>query len=117
VRGGEAIKGRDIARTARRALEEKQGGDIRILDVRGLSGVTDYVVVASGSSPPHLKALVNEVQDILKKEGVRCYRKAGVPECGWLVVDYVDCVIHIFSPEARRYYEIEALWAGAPRLD
>jgi len=105
-----------IARKARRALEEKKGQDVVLLDVRGLSEITDYIVIVAGSSPPHLKALSEEVLHVLKESGVRCYRKSGIPEAGWLVIDYIDAVIHIFSSESRRYYAIEALWAQAPRL-
>lgn len=70
----------------------------------------------SGSSAPHLKALGDAVQYSLKKEGVVCFRRSGNPESGWLVEDYFDVVIHIFSREARTYYAIEALWAEAPRF-
>ena len=86
------------------------------MDVRGLSGVTDFFLIVSGTSPPHLKALYNEVRQQLKAKGVACFRKAGIPEGGWMVVDYVDLVIHILSPEARQYYDLEALWEKAPRL-
>ena len=82
--------------------------------MRGVSEITDYVVIACGSSPPHLKALFEEVLHALKARKVRCYRRSGVPEGGWLVIDYIDAVIHIFSPESRRYYAIEELWAKAP---
>lgn len=78
--------------------------------------VTDYYLVASGSSAPHLKALVNEVLQELKHMGVPCYRKSGVPEAGWLVLDYLDVIIHVFLPETRRYYAVEELWAQSPRV-
>ena len=108
--------GLGIAEAAARALEEKKGQQISLLDVTDLSSVTDYYLIVSGSSPPHLKALFGSVQAALKKQGVRCYRKAGSPECGWLVIDYIDVIIHIFSARAREYYAIETLWAEAPRL-
>lgn len=84
--------------------------------MRGQSSVTDFFLIVTGSSPPHLKALFNEVLQGLRALGVKCFRKAGVPECGWMVVDYVDLVIHILSPEAREYYDLESLWKKAPRL-
>lgn len=79
--------------------------------------MTDYYIVVTGGSPPHLKALFDEVQQVLKHEdGIHCYRRSGNAESGWLVLDYVDVVIHIFSRENREYYAIEDLWRGAPLL-
>jgi len=105
----------DIVKSVKAALADKKGEDIRVFDVRKKSDVADYYVVVSGSSPPQLRAMADEIQYSLKKDGVHSYRRAGDPESGWVVVDYVDVVIHIFSPQARRYYAIEELWAGAPR--
>ena len=76
----------------------------------------DYCVIASGQTPPHLKALLGEVQRQLKESGSSLYRKSGDPESGWMVLDFVDVVIHIFSPDARAYYDIEKLWAEAPEV-
>lgn len=72
--------------------------------------MTDYYVIATGTSAPHLKALYNGVEIALKAEGAQCYRKAGIPEGGWMVLDYVDVIIHVFTKEAREYYAIESLW-------
>ena len=107
----------DLARTARWALIDKKGEAIDLLDVKDLTGVTDYYLIASGSSAPHLRAMFDAVLHSLKKDGVPCYRKCGEPECGWLVIDYIDVVIHIFSVEARQYYAIEELWGEAPRVE
>jgi ribosome-associated protein len=109
-----AIRPYDLARKARKILNEKKGANIRLLDVRKRSEVTDYYLVVSGNSPPHLKAMFSEVQRVLKDEGVHCYRRSGDPDCGWLVLDYVDVIIHMFLPDAREYYAIEELWAHSP---
>jgi ribosome-associated protein len=100
----------------RKILEDKKGGDIVILDVRKTSGVTDYYVLVSGTSTPHLKGMSSEVLAVLKREGVSSYRYAGDSESGWVVLDYVDVVIHMFVADLRRYYGIEELWAPAPRV-
>jgi ribosome-associated protein len=92
------------------------GQDVRVLDVRGISTITEFCVIASGTSSPHLKALLSEVQRCMKERGVMSYRKSGLPESGWVVLDFVHAVIHIFSPEARTYYAIERLWQEAPAL-
>jgi ribosome-associated protein len=110
------IKPLELARKARRILEEKKGEDIVLLDVRKLSGITDYYLIVSGASSPHLRAMFDEVLDLLKEEGMPCYRRSGEAESGWLVLDYVDVIIHILATEKREYYAIEELWAKAPRL-
>ncbi len=93
-----------------KTLEDKKGEDIVVFDVREKSSITDYYIVASGNSGPHLKALSEEVMHALKEKGEKCYRHGGVPEGGWMVLDYVDVIIHVFSAEAREFYAVEELW-------
>lgn len=107
----------ELAGRAREALAAKKGEGIRLFDVRGVSAVTDFVLTVSGTSAPHLKALSEAVRRGLKDEHVSCYRHAGTPDSGWIVLDYLDVVIHIFSHPARRYYAIEDLWKGCPTPD
>lgn len=97
-------------------MAEKKAEDIRIFDVRGLSSVTDFYVVATGTSAPHLKALIAETQHRMKALDISTFRKTGEPDSGWVVVDYVHAVVHVFSTEARAYYAIEKLWATAKEL-
>ena len=99
------------AKLVAKALEDRKGADVKIYDVRGKSGLTDFFVVATGTAAPHLKALIAETQNAMKREGVASYRTSGDPESGWIVVDYIDVVAHVFSPEARAYYALEKLWA------
>ena len=99
------------AKTIARALEARQGADVKIYDVRGQSNLADFFVVATGAAAPHLKALIAESQSVMKENGVQSYRTSGDPESGWIVVDYIDVVVHVFSPEARAYYALERLWA------
>ncbi len=94
-----------------KALEDRKGMDIKVYDVRGKSSLADFFVVATGTAAPHLKALIAESQSVMKESGVQSYRTSGDPESGWIVVDYVDVVVHVFSPEARAYYALEKLWA------
>ena len=93
-----------------KALEDRKGIDVKVYDVRGKSSFADFFVVATGSAAPHLKALIAESQAVMKAAGVMSYRTSGDPESGWIVVDYVDVVVHVFSPEARAYYALEKLW-------
>jgi ribosome-associated protein len=97
------------------ALEAKLAEEIRLYDVRGISFVTDYYVVATGNSAPHLKALISEAYRHMKDIGVRSYRSSGEPESGWMVIDFFDVVMHVFSREARAYYAIERLWDGSEK--
>lgn len=103
-----------IARCARTAAEDKKAFDLVELDVRELSSVTDRVLIASGSSPPHLKALQQEICLRLKREGHPVHRVSGVPESGWVVLDFVSVVVHLFLSDVRRYYALEDLWSDAP---
>lgn len=92
------------------ALEDKKAVDIRTYDVRGISGLCDVFVVATGTAAPHLKGLVSGTEGAMKEAGVKAFRTSGDPESGWIVVDYVDIVVHVFSPEARAYYALEKIW-------
>ncbi len=98
------------------ALIDKKAVDVKAYDVRGISGFADAFVVATGTAAPHLKALVAGTQTAMKEAGVEAYRSSGDPQSGWIVVDYVDVVVHVFSPEARAYYALERLWADAKPL-
>ena len=84
------------------ALENRKAENIKTYDVRGKSGLTDFFVVATGAAAPHLKALLRSLP--------KAYRLSGDPESGWIVGDYVDVVVHVFSAEARAYYQLEKLW-------
>ncbi|MFO7871675.1 MAG: ribosome silencing factor [Kiritimatiellia bacterium] len=113
--GGGTLNPEQIAQRAEAILLDKQAIDLVVLDLRERSGITDYCLVVSGTSPPHLKAMYDDVQRLLKAEGVYSYRATGDPASGWMVVDYIDVIIHIFSRKTREYYAIEKLWDQAPK--
>ena len=92
-----------LAADLARALEDAKAVDVKTYDVRGKSGLTDFFVVATGAAAPHLKALLRALP--------KAYRQSGDPESGWIVGDYVDVVVHVFSAEARAYYQLEKLWS------
>lgn len=110
------INSEQLAIEIANGLDAKQAKDIRIFDVRGLSAVTDFYIVSTGNSAPHLKALVSEAQRQMKEQGISRSRTSGEPDSGWVVVDFVQAVAHVFSPEARAYYAIEKIWATAKEL-
>jgi ribosome-associated protein len=72
--------------------------------------VTDFTIIATGMSPPHIRSLYDDIQHLLKQEGIACYRRSGETEGGWMVLDYVNVIVHLFLPETRTYYALETLW-------
>jgi ribosome-associated protein len=104
------------ARLAAEAADHRKGEDILILDVRESSSVSDYFVLVSGTSEPHLKAIRNEIEERLKKQGVRAHGVDGFPKSHWVVMDYIDVVIHLFDKETREFYALERLWGDAPTV-
>ena len=105
-----------LARNVRKALEAHKGERIMLFDVRKISDVTDFYILVSAAAPPHLRALADEVRNTLEEQGEHCYRQSGTAEDGWIALDYVDVIIHIFLNELRDYYALEELWAGAPKV-
>ena len=97
-------------------LAEKKAEAMVVLDMRKLSSVTDFYVIATGTSGPQLRAMSEELGFRLKKEGHPVHRRAGSPESQWMVLDYLDVIVHVMSPESRGYYAIEDLWNDAPRI-
>jgi ribosome-associated protein len=92
------------------ALEDLKGRDIVTLDVRGLSGVTDYMVVCSGTSSRHVKSLADNVWVEAKKQGYTPMGMEGQQAGDWILVDFGDVVVHVMQPEARQFYDLERLW-------
>ncbi len=76
--------------------------------------MTDTIIVASGTSQPHIRALYDDIQHQLKQEGVACYRRSGDMQGGWMVLDYVGVIVHLFLPEIRAFYDLEELWEVRP---
>ncbi len=89
-----------------------------MLDVRGIASFADFLVVCAGTSEPHLKAIANGIEESLRKDfGVRPYKSDGIPASQWIVLDYVDVVVHVFRTESRSFYGVEDLWSDADRVD
>ncbi|NTU67927.1 MAG: ribosome silencing factor [Chlorobiaceae bacterium] len=102
---------------ARRAAElslEKKGEDVKILDLRGLTTVTDFFVIITADSERKAKAVSDHIIDELKEDGERPTHVEGLETMRWILVDYVDVVVHIFQPDERRFYDLESLWSDAP---
>ena len=99
-------------RVAALALELK-ASDVVILDVRGIADVTDCFVIASGTSDAHVRGIANHVLDELRSEGVRPHHEEGLQQGRWVLLDYIDVIVHIFHPQLREFYQLERLWSDA----
>jgi len=104
---------RELLKLIAEALQEKKGSDIRILEVKDLTLITDYFVIASGSSRIQVQALARHVEEKLEEHGVAPFRVEGFQEAQWILMDYGTVVVHVFLPEQREYYNLERLWGDA----
>lgn len=96
---------------------ERKAHEVAVLDLKGISSATDYFVLASGNSDVQVKAIAEHVVDELKKDGVRPQHVEGMSGGRWVLLDYIDFVVHVFHPQARSFYQLENLWGDAPRWD
>lgn len=111
------VKGLELAIECAKAAEEIQAEDIRILDLRGLSSLTDFMVICSGSSMPHLKAILREVnKGVSERTGDRPSHTEGKAVTRWVVLDYFDVMVHILHQEMRETYALEELWGDAEEI-
>jgi ribosome-associated protein len=108
---------RKLALLCRELANNRKAENLVILDVRELSSVTDYFVLATGTSEPHLRAIVDEISETLAEEhGVRPRARDGTLQTAWIVLDYFDVIVHVMRPETRERYDLETLWGDAPRV-
>src|SRR6476620_6715430 len=108
---------RKLALLCRELADNKKAEDIAILDVREVSSVTDYFVIATGTSEPHLRAIVDEITDTLRDEyQLRPRAIDGTLHTAWIVLDFVDVIVHIMRGDIRERYDLESLWGDAPRV-
>ena len=108
---------RKLALLCRELADNKKAEDIVILDVRELSSVTDYFVIASGTSEPHLRAIVDAITDKLRDDHhVRPKAIDGTLQTAWVVLDYFDVIVHVMRGDVRERYDLETLWGDAPRV-
>ena len=106
-----------LAQLCRDFADNKKAENIVILDVRKLSSVTDYFIIASGTSEPHLRAIVEEITGRLRDEhGVRPLRTDGSIHGAWVVMDFFDVIVHVMRADVRERYDLESLWGDAKRV-
>lgn len=112
------IVGAPLAIACAKAADEIQAENIRVWDMRGISSITDYMVVCSGSSMPHLRAIMRDVGGRVQElHGVKPVNSEGKADTRWVVLDYIDVMVHVMHDELREYYGLEELWADAKEME
>ncbi|NIR44828.1 MAG: ribosome silencing factor [Gemmatimonadetes bacterium] len=109
----------DLPDTVRRAIDlclERKAREPTVLDLRGLSDATDFFIVASGDSDVHVRAIAEHLVEELRQEGVRPAGVEGERAARWVLIDYIDLVVHLFHPVVRDFYQLERLWGDAPSI-
>lgn len=104
----------EIGREIARILSDRKAQDVVMLDIRQVSVIADYFVIATGNSERQIRALYREVDEGLSRRGVETRHTEGQRESGWVLLDYGDVIVHIFGPQERAYYRLERLWSNAP---
>ena len=111
--GGWPLEAIEVARKAVEAASDKQAMDIVLLDTRGVCSFADYFVICSGDSERQLKTIYEEIEHILKREGVLPHHHEGTVDSGWLLLDFGEVIVHIFASIEREYYQLDKLWSRA----
>lgn len=108
------MEAQDLANRITGLIFNKKGYDVKIMDLRQLTSIADYFVICSADSDTQVKAIADEVDKELSKEGIKCWHKEGYNTLNWVLLDYFDVVVHVFKSDSRKYYNLEKLWGDAP---
>ena len=106
----------EAARESVEIATDRQAADVVLLDIRKLTSFADFFVICSVDSPRQASAIAKALEDTLREKGVRLRHREGSDASGWVLMDFSDLIVHIFTPEQRDYYDLEAAWAKAPQL-
>ena len=113
-----AIQAQQLALACAKAADELKAENVRIWDMRGVSNLTDYMVVCTGSSMPQLRAILRDVAGKVEEQhGVKPVHSEGKADTRWVVLDFIDVMVHVMDPELRSYYGLEDLWKDAKEVD
>ncbi len=102
---------------AARALDSKKAMDLKMLEVKGVTTLTEYMLIATGTSDTHLRALCDEVEKKMEEAGERVWHREGYRGDTWIVMDFNGVIVHVFTQEQRKFYDLERLWGDAPLVD
>ncbi len=106
----------NMVKLAKNALEDKKAGDIKIIDIRNISVLADYFIIADGSNKNQVQAMADNVEEVLGKAGYPCKQIEGYGSGSWILMDYGDIIVHAFSREDRLFYDLERIWRDGKLL-
>lgn len=106
-----------MVKIAVKALEDKKGEDIRVIDIQGVSILADYFIIASGANSSQVQAMSDNVEDDLGKAGYECRQVEGYKTANWILLDYNDIIVHVFSKEDRLFYDLERIWRDGKQVE
>lgn len=108
---------KEMVKTAVAALQDKKGEDIRVIDISGVTVIADYFIIASGSNPNQVQALVDNVEEQMYKAGYDDPRVEVYNTASWVLLDYNDVIVHVFSQDDRLFYDLERIWRDGKEID
>ena len=111
------MKSNELMKKIVEFADNKKAKNIKVLELKGLTTLTDYFVICEGGSSTQVKAIADEVEEKLSELGVEPYGKEGFSMADWILMDYSDVVLHVFTPDSREFFNIEHLWADAKEVD
>lgn len=112
-----SISSKEMVKIAYHALSDKKAENIQIIDISGISVLADYFVIADGTNPNQIEAMRDAVEEALYKEGVRVKQVEGNRSSSWLLMDYGEIIVHVFSKEDRLFYDLERIWGDGKFMD
>ena len=108
---------KEMVKAAVAAFQDKKGEDIRVIDISGVTVIADYFIIASGSNPNQVQALVDNVEEQMYKAGYDDPRVEGYNTASWVLLDYNDVIVHVFSQDDRLFYDLERIWRDGKEID
>ena len=111
------LDGLQIAEIGAEAALDRRANEVVVLDLRGLSSVTDFFVICSGNSETHVEGIAGGIEEKLGEQDAKPWHREGGRGSTWILLDYIDVIVHIFTEEAREFYGLERLWGDAPRTE
>jgi ribosome-associated protein len=111
------LTAKEAATIAAKALDSKKAQDLKLLEVRGVTTLTEYMLIATGTSDTHLRALCDEVDKKREEAGEKVWHREGYRGDTWIVMDFSGVMVHVFTQEQRKFYDLERLWGDAPMVD
>lgn len=114
---GQLLSSKEAAFLAVKALDNKKARDLIMLEVKPVTTLTEYMILATGTSDTHIRALCDEVEKRMEEAGERVWHREGYRGDTWIVMDFCGVMVHVFTQEQRKFYDLERLWGDAPMVD